>query len=56
MSKLARIPQDHAEELIGALQHETIQRLHNLTQQVYMTDKFYKFGTQSLRCGGDGAQ
>ena len=49
MGKVSRVQQSHAAELIEALHHEVAQRLHNVTQQVYMTDKHYKFGPQSLR-------
>lgn len=48
---MARVQQSHQTELIDALQHEVANRLHNVTQQVYMTDRHYKFGPQSLRCG-----
>eukprot|EP00887_Chlorella_sp_A99_P006564 scaffold3.g6564.t1 len=48
MSKLARVPQHGAEELLAALQLEVTRRLATVSPETYMSDRRFKFGAQGL--------
>ncbi|KAL4859186.1 putative aldo-keto reductase 2 [Chlorella vulgaris] len=48
LSKTRRLPSQHCDELCAALQVEIVRRLSNVSQQTYMTDKYYLLGAQAL--------